>query len=192
MKRLILICSVFISLNAFGQFNTGSVYFSGITDASIGTELVSSFTGETTFNLPFGLYIEGGYFIQNRMAVGGSIHSHGSFGFGEFNSSEFEFRFGPNFRYYLPREDDLNLYLYAHPYYGFWVASGSGIYGNNHGIFLGGGTNYFISESIALEGRIAYNLHRAGSAGAYTTYHRLQIEFGISVFFSSIDFLNVK
>ena len=63
MKKYLIVFVLFLSLNIYGQFNSGSVYFSGLTGADFGFR-----AEEATYSVPYNFNLEGGYFIQNRFS----------------------------------------------------------------------------------------------------------------------------
>lgn len=188
MKKIMILTALACSFTVFGQFNTGSVYFSGMTSGNIGTRI-----SEGMLYLPFNISAEGGYFLKNKIALGGELHTHGEFNFN--GTSSYELRLGPTIRYYRPSAKDCQMYFFGHAYYGFWNSSY-----NQWGIEGGVGFNYFVTERIALEARGGYNFQRQWDA--YTdpftgevfrtnfNNHHLLFEVGISVFFPSIKFFD--
>ena len=194
MKKTLILFSFVLSLNLYGQFNTESIYFSGMTNFATGFEIERDDFGSKGF-IPLELRLEGGYFIKNRIAVGGNISiedieitlwNDNEYSFEELYEDNYEVYFGPTFRYYIPRKEDWHLYLFGYGFYGFIP---------NHqtvGLQFGPGVNYFFNESIALDARLSYtykySFNRAG--GGSHNNHRLLFEIGISVFFPSIKFFD--
>lgn len=176
MKKYLIVLVLFISLNSFGQFNSGSIYFTGMTGADLGIELQ-----EFNSSIPYNLNLEGGYFIRNRFSVGGNIHSHGYFGLGG-SSGTHELFIGPAVRYYMPREDDLQIYYIANPFYA--IATGA----DRLGFMAGAGVNYFLTERIALEARFSYRFLRYVDEFFSYNAHRIGFEAGLSIFFPSWTF----
>jgi hypothetical protein len=180
MKKYLLIFALFVSMSVYGQFNTGSVYFTGMTGANLGFELQQTYA-----TIPYNLNVEGGYFLRNRLSLGGTVHSHGNIGLGEFGSSNHELFLGAMIRYYLPRDEGLQVYLYGNPF--FSVATSD----NRFGVSGGAGINYFITERIALEARGYYRFMRYTNEfdGGFNN-HSLNFDIGISIFFPSISFFS--
>ena len=190
MKRILIGVSIAIALNvsAFGQFNSGSSYFSGATHCKIGFESQSDEFSSNYNTLCFGLTPEAGYFIKNRFAVGGAIFMDIEMGLGEFGSSIYEFVFGPNVRYYLPRDSDMQVFLYGFAGYGFVT---------DHQLFkimLGPGINFFITEKIAFEAKALYAFSREWNPemGGNHNLNDVSLLFGISLFFSDLTFITRK
>jgi len=189
MKRILFLILLAFSLNAMGQFNTGSLYFTGMTGGNLGYEFTSTeFNNQNT--IPYSINVEGGYFFKNRIAIGASLHTGGDHSnyflidTSEFTSGEHNFYLGPNIRYYKVRDDDLQLYFYGHPYFGL------GTYGGTLGIAGGIGANYFLTERVAIEARASYIYHRLSSSGFIENTHSIKFEIGISLFFPSISFFD--
>ena len=180
MKKYLIIFALFVSMSVYGQFNSGSVYFTGTTGADLGIELQQSYA-----SIPYNLNVEGGYFLRNRLSLGGTVHSHGNFGLSEFATGFHELFLGSLVRYYLPRDEGVQIYLYGNPFVSIGTAD------NRFGAAGGTGFNIFITERIALEARAYYKFMRFTNefAGGYNN-HSLNFDFGISVFFPSISFFS--
>ncbi len=184
MKKIFIVLALAISYGAFGQFNTGSVYFSGMTTGNLGTGL-----NEGQFYIPFEIGVEGGYFLKNKIALGGKIHTHGEIFFN--GGSSYELTLGPTIRYYRATVKDFQMYYYGHIFYGFWNGSN-----NQTGFQTGVGFDYFLTERIAVEAKILYHYTRQWYSDAFsgTTFgfnnHNLLFELGISVFFPSLTFFD--
>lgn len=170
------------------QFNTGSVYFTGLTGANFGYERISTeFAADN--RISYDIHLEGGYFIRNRLAIGAAIftgidgHSN-YFLFGP-SPGQHDFFLGPNVRYYIARDDDFQIYYFGNPYFGFGNSPGSTL-----GVTAGAGVNYFLTERLALEARASYNYHRWIYEFAPENTHRIIFEIGISLFFPSITFFD--
>jgi len=189
MKRILLTLTFILCITSFvsAQFNTGSVYFTGMTNFNFGIESEA----ESTYFL-LGLNTEGGYFIQNRLGIGGTILSNFQLGLSEFAESSTDIFFGPNVRYYLARDEDPQIYLFGMAGYGI-ERSGYDMYYTTHqklGFMVGPGSNYFINEHIALDARLTFayfylwNTAGGGQHGRTT----LLFEAGISIFFPTLTF----
>jgi hypothetical protein len=190
MKKYFLLVMLGAAMTVSAQFNTGSLYFTGLTGANLGYERqtqISDFVTQSFNYIIYDLHLEGGYFVRNRLAVGGKIFTrdeHGSsIGLGD-ASGERTLFFGPTIRYYIPREDDLQIYYYGNPYFGF------GTYGNTLGITGGVGVNYFLTERVAIEARGSYTFHRFFEEFFQENTHTILFEIGISLFFPSITFFD--
>ena len=109
--------------------------------------------------------------------------SHGYFGFGGTAGSH-ELYIGPAVRYYMPREDDLQIYYIANPF--FALATGT----DRLGMMAGAGVNYFLTERVALEARFSYRFLRYVDEFFGYNSHRIGFNAGISVFFPSLSFLD--
>ena len=179
MKKYLIILVLFISMSVYGQFNSGSVYFTGTTGTDLKFELQ-----EGSAYIPYNLNVEGGYFLRNRLSIGGTVHSHGTFGLGEFTSSSHELFLGFLTRYYLPRDEGLQIYLFGNPF--FSVAS----FDNRFGVSAGAGFNYFLTERIALEARAYYKYLRFFNEFSGYNNHSVNFAIGITVFFPSISFFS--
>lgn len=190
MKRILIGASIALALtvSALGQFNSGSSYFSGATHGKIGFESQSNEFGSNYNTLCFGLTPEAGYFIKNRLAVGGAIIMDIEKGLGEFGSSIYEVVFGPNVRYYLPRDTDMQVFLYGFAGYGF-VTDHQLIK-----IMLGPGINFFLTEKIAFEAKALYEFSREWNPemGGNHNLHNVTFLAGISLFFSDLTFITRK
>jgi hypothetical protein len=187
MKKLILTISIaaisLLGLNA--QFNTGNGYLSGVANANLGFQFQQSYN-----ELILGLHLEGGYFIQNRWSVGGSL-------LGDFCidlsglESDIDFMIGPNTRYYLARDSDPQIYIFGFVGYGINQTAAE-FYAFHHiiGAMAGPGINFFVTERLALDARATYffQYFRNPEFGGSHNVHRILFEFGISIFFSEFSF----
>ncbi len=187
MKRILMGVSIVLALtmSALGQFNSGSSYYSGATHGKIGFESQSNEFGSNFNTLCFGLTPEAGYFIKNRLAVGGAILLDIEKGLGDAGSSIYEVVFGPNVRYYLPRDTDMQVFLYGFAGYGFVT---------DHQLFklmLGPGINFFLTEKIAFEAKALYEFSRDWNPelGGNHNMHNVTFSAGISLFFSDFTFI---
>ena len=190
MKRILMgaLIALALTVSALGQFNSGSSYFSGATHGKIGFESQSNEFGSNYNTLCFGLTPEAGYFIKNRLAVGGAIIMDIEKGLGEFGSSIYEVVFGPNVRYYLPRDTDMQVFLYGFAGYGF-VTDHQLIK-----IMLGPGINFFLTEKFAFEAKVLYEFSREWNPemGGNHNLHNVTFLAGISLFFSDLTFITRK
>jgi hypothetical protein len=182
---LTVAAALLLTLPVMGQFNSGSYYFSAATYGKIGFESQSVEFGDNYNSLCFGLTPEAGYFIRNRMAVGGAIIVDADLGLGEFGSSLYEVVFGPNFRYYLPRDTEMQVFLYGFAGYGFVT---------DHQLLrfiLGPGINFFLTEKIAFEAKALYTFSREWNPemGGNHNLHDVSFAVGLSLFFSDLTFI---
>ena len=190
MKRILMGVSIALALtvSVVGQFNSGSSYFSGATHGKIGFESQSNEFGSNYNTLCFGLTPEAGYFIKNRLAIGAAIVMDIEKGLGEFGSSIYEVVFGPNVRYYLPRDTDMQVFLYGFAGYGFVT---------DHQllkIMAGPGINFFLTEKVAFEAKALYEFSREWNPemGGNHNLHNVTFLAGISLFFSDLTFITRK
>jgi len=190
MRKLLSTVAValILTLPAIGQFNSGSYYFSAATHGKLGFESQSVEFGDNYNSLCIGLTPEAGYFIRNRLAVGGAIYIDADLGLGEFGSSLYELVFGPNVRYYLPRDTDMQVFLYGFAGYGFVT---------DHQllkVILGPGVNFFLTEKIAFEAKLLYALSREWNPefGGNHNLHNVSFSVGLSLFFSDLTFISGK
>jgi len=185
MKKYLFLFLFSFSVVGYGQFNTESIYFSGMTNFSTGFEIMSDDFGSSGF-IPLNMKIEGGYFIKNRLAVGGNftIDDIRIPLWGENQNYYYSVHLGPTIRYYIPRADEYHIYLYGYGFYGFEPNH------NLYGLQFGPGINYFFNESISLDARFSYTFkHTFNRAmGGSHNNHRFLFELGISVFFPSLKF----
>ena len=187
MKRIFLIsvATLLISAVSMAQFNSGGFYFSGSTNANLGFENSSDELGSSSNSICFGLNPEAGYFIKNRLAVGGAIFTDYELFLNDFgNYSEYSIVFGPNVRYYLPRDTDMQVFLYGFAGYGFVP---------DHNLFqvmLGPGINLFLTERVAFESKLLYTYQREWSTigSGFHNNHSVTILVGISLFFPTFSF----
>jgi hypothetical protein len=173
-----------------GQFNSGSYYFSGATQGKLQFESQSSEFGSNYNYLCFGLNPEAGYFIKNRLAVGGAIFWDMEFPLGGEGSglSTYEVIFGPTVRYYLPRDTPMQIFLYGFGGYGFVDDH------QRFTIMLGPGINFFMTERIAFEAKALYAYSREWNPefGGNHNLHDVTFLAGISLFFSDLTFITRK
>ena len=108
--------------------------------------------------------------------------------FGNPGFSEYAIVFGPNVRYYLPRDTDMQVFFYGFAGYGFVT---------DHQLFkimLGPGINFFITEKIAFEAKALYAFSREWNPemGGNHNLNDVSLLFGISLFFSDLTFITRK
>jgi len=191
MKKILLtsIIALLFSVAVLAQFNTGGFYFSGSTDLSLGFNSSTDEFGAAQNSISFGLHPEAGYFIKNRLAVGAGIHTDYQLFLSEFsNFSQYTIVFGPNVRYYLPRDTDMQVFLYGFGGYGFVPDH------NLFEIMLGPGINFVFSERVAFESKLLYTLQREWSTigTGYHNNHNVTFLVGISLFFPTFSFETFK
>lgn len=193
MKKLFILIAVFTSFSLHAQFNTESVYFTGTTNLGTGLEIE-----ENVPSFLFNAHPEVGYFIKNKLSIGGGVNIDLKMPFGEnseFNNAVYDINIAPSMRFYIPRDEDWHLYIYGNVHYGAYQKVDEGFYSlkhNYYGIQLGPGINYFFSERVAMDARATYTARHAWNAemGGSHNIHKLFVEIGISVFFPSITFFD--
>ncbi len=190
MRKVLIAAAValLLTLPALGQFNSGSYYFSGGTHGKIGFQSTSTELGSNQNTFSFGLAPEGGYFIRNRLAVGAAIMIDYERFLGDISYSEYNIIVGPNVRYYLPRDTDMQVFLYGFAGYG-GVSSHQ-----KFQILLGPGINLFLTEKIAFETKLLYSFIREWNpeGGGHHNIHNVTLMAGISLFFSDLTFISRK
>ena len=190
MRKIFLTAAAafLLLIPAISQFNSGAFYFSGATHGKLAFESQSQEFGSNYNSLCIGLTPEAGYFIKNRIAVGGAIYMDMDLGLGSTGFSEYEAVFGPSIRYYLPRDTEMQVFLFAFGGYGFVT---------DHQLLklmLGPGINFFMTEKIAFEARALYAFSREWNPefGGNHNLHDVILEVGISMFFSDLTFISRK
>ncbi len=213
MKKLLCaIMGIMMSLGIFAQMNSGSYFTSASIplDLSIysSKDLDSPDSKQSNFDIQFNPKV--GYFFKNRIALGGivdySINRY-SFDDGSIDGSnvgsysERALLFGPLGRYYLEYG---SLIPFAEAFIGFGRSStkeSSDFDGEKtttitkHSVTkmaVGGGANYFLNESIALEALLQYFWYKqkpteqpeVGGLGHVDT--GIMLTVGVSVYFGSI------
>lgn len=88
------VIALFWVLHTAGQFNTGASYITVATQALQSFQSTSSEFGSNVNGLSFGFVPEAGYFIRNRLSVGGLVFADLERTLGEFGYSEYRFVFG--------------------------------------------------------------------------------------------------
>ncbi|MCK5136947.1 MAG: outer membrane beta-barrel protein [Bacteroidales bacterium] len=190
MRKSLITAAValLLSIPAVGQFNSGGFYFSGATNAKLGFETTTTELGSNQNAICFGLTPEAGYFIRNRLAVGGAIMVDYQRFLGDLDYGEYDIVFGPSVRYYLPRDTDMQVFLYGFTGYGFVP---------NHNLFkfvLGPGINFFLTERMAFEAKLLYSFAREWNpeGGGHHNVHDFTVMAGISLFFPTFTFETFK
>ncbi len=190
MKRILMgvALTLTITISVEGQFNSGSSYFSAATRGKIGFTHQPNDLEYQQNSIQFGLSPEAGYFIKNRLALGGAILIDLNRTLGDLGFSEYSVLFGPSVRYYLPRDTEMQMFLYGFGGYGF-VPSHQLLK-----IMLGPGINFFLTEKIAFEARVLYSLAREWNVAGGGHHHIHDVTFlaGISLFFSDLTFITKK
>jgi len=203
MKRLILLFSlglmVFPFLNA--QMNSGSKFIAGNNQFSFHNsgykEKGSDLDPDKYFNL--NLSTKAGYFIKNRIAVGGMINydvSKVNYVASMYKNTNTSWSIGPLARYYTEYG---SLIPFAEASVGFGMnvdKTESDLYNNEtkHSLFSlkgGVGANYFLNESIAFEGMLYYFFDTlkpksAGATGPGHVENGFGANFGIIFYFGTI------
>ncbi|MEZ5073138.1 MAG: hypothetical protein R2751_19885 [Bacteroidales bacterium] len=186
-RKTLVVLLLAIAPAISAQFNTGASYFSGSTRGSLGfSSLAQELNGEVyrTNALYFGLTPEAGYFIKNRLALGAAIGLNYTAYF-EGVTDDYSIVAGPSVRYYLPRDTELQIFLYG--FFGF-----GGVPDHKLVEFSAGpGFNYFLTERVALEARTLYTLTREWNpvGGGHHNLHDVGATIGVSLFFSDLTFI---
>jgi len=212
MKQLlvILICVLLTSSNIDAQMNSGSRFIAGTNSLSLEgyTHKMSESTAVPTKIFGMNLSTKAGYFIKNRIAVGGMIDYRYSRQRSEYISTfdstkvvttnaSTTWLIGPLVRYYVE-------YGTIVPFAEMSVGIGkensryestgnapskykSPVFALNAGV----GANYFLNESIALEGMVSYSFTRTkhtNPTGPDTVYlnNGIGATVGIVIYFGTI------
>jgi hypothetical protein len=204
MKRLLslFVCIMFISAFTFAQMNTGSFFMSGNTklDLNIGSQKDKSSSTKVQQN-ELSITPKGGIFLKNRIGVGGLFNLSRSVGKSDLGLytntlTSSEWYIGPLARYYMAygkitpfaeiyaayggtkekSEGELNNYEYTHSLLRF----GAGV-----------GANYFLLESVAIEGILQYFNETqkptyTGATGEGTSKNGVAFNIGVVVYFGTI------
>ena len=204
MKRTIFLCAgiLFSTTILFSQMNTGSKFISGNSNFGINSysekDKGSDTDADKFFNL--NLTTRGGYFLKNRLAIGGLVDLG-------FNKSEYplmdekstssHWMVGPLVRYYTEYG---NIIPFAEASIGFGMEKStyeyfeSNPFETKHSLFglKGGvGADYFINESIAVEGMASYYYNRLkpkmdGATGEGHVKSGFEVTFGVVFYFGTI------
>ena len=201
MKKTLLLIACFFLIGAYsyGQMNTGSLFASATgnfdlslySDKDMDTDIKDNHTS-------FSINPKAGYFIKNRIGVGGMIDFSASklkYDSGdEYNSTSFII--GPFARYYVE-------YGSIIPFAEVGVGVGSekqvqksaeftseSKHSQTH-VTLGAGADLFLNEFVALEGMIQYfwRKQKPTSEGATGSGHAssgINVNVGLAIYFGSI------
>lgn len=188
-KRIAI--SIFLtigSLSCFAQFNTESFYFTGATRGKIGFWSQSDEFTSNQNSIFIGLFPEAGYFIRNRLAVGGAIDLEYERFLGDFAFAEYDIIMGPAVRYYLPRDTDMQIFLLGFAGYG-GVPSHQKVM-----VMVGPGANFFLTERVAFELKLPYSfaIEWNPAGGGSHNIHEVRFMVGLSLFFSDLTFITRK
>jgi hypothetical protein len=203
MKRIFLFLVIFTFSSLFlkAQMNTGSKFVAGYNQLGLSAYSDKS-VGSTTkpdkyFNLD--LTTKAGYFLKNRIAVGGMINyslSKINYVTSALKASNTEWSIGPLARYYV-EYGTLIPFAEASFTYGmrnstqesasFTSEIKHSVFGLNAGI----GADYFLNQSIALEGMLGYSVKRLkpatkGATGQGHTENGFGCSFGVIFYFGTI------
>ena len=203
-KYIVLFAGILLfSYSGKAQFNSGSLFVSGKTSLLLDYagqkwkrgDLESEHAHKLT-SLVFNT--SAGYFMKNRMAVGGFIdYSLSKQKADESTSKDCSLLLGPLFRYYL-NYNVSGIMPFAEADAG--IGSRKSFYDNGEGtdeekysvmrLSGGAGINYFLNDIVAFETSLKYyykleNLKGEESDYKYM-YNGILFRFGITVFFSSI------
>jgi len=205
MKKTLSLLAVSILLTSFAysQMNTGSYFVSGNTnfDFGLGSVKYVDVDDNKANTTCFYLTPKAGYFIKNRIAVGGLINlsidiSNQKDALYEYKFTESEWYIGPFGRYYVE-------YGKLIPFAEVSLAFGGNksktdIAGDasetTHSVFIisgGVGASYFLTESFALEGLIQYSRNRQkptweGADGEGHVISGVNFMIGVAVYFGKI------
>jgi hypothetical protein len=203
MKRLSSLIAIILFtttiLNA--QMNTGSKFVAGSNNFSFGASN-EKYVGTTSdpykyFNI--NLNTKAGYFLKNRIAIGGLI----DFGYGKssqgttYKNSSTIWSIGPLARYYVEYG---KLIPFAEASVNFGMQNSKTEYSatstieEKHSVFgikAGIGADFFLNESIAFEGMLNYYMNRLkpatkGATGEGTLENGFGCSFGIIFYFGTI------
>jgi hypothetical protein len=203
MKRifLLLVIFTFSSFLLKAQMNTGSKFVAGYNQLGINAYSDKS-VGSTSkpdkyFNLD--LTTKAGYFLKNRIAVGGMInYSRSTINYvtSALKAADTEWSIGPLARYYV-EYGTLIPFAEASFTYGmrnsiqesasFTNEIKHSVLGFNAGI----GADYFLNQSIAFEGMLGYNMKRlkpqmTGATGQGHLENGFGCTFGVIFYFGTI------
>ena len=186
MRKKVIFAAIacLFSLTVQGQFNTGGFYFSGATQAKLGFESTVGEFGDAQNSICFGFTPQAGYYIRNRLALGGAILMDYERFMGEFGYSQYSIVLGPNIRYYLPRDTEMQVFLHGFGGYGFVPDH------NLFKIMVGPGINFFLTERVAFEAGLMYAYAREWStiSTGFHNVHDVNAMVGISLFFPTFSF----
>ncbi len=173
MKKLVfallLACCAFTQANA--QFAKGSLMLGGNVGFSS-----TSVAGTSTTQIGFSPLV--GYFFTPEFAAGAQIAFVSVSAGGQ---SESVFAFGPFLRYYFVNTDKTGVFGQGE----FALASYSGGGSTNTGWGLGAGVDFFLNESVALEGILKYSSQSAGSGSE--SVGTFGLTFGVNAFLGRED-----
>jgi hypothetical protein len=204
MKKIILfISAVFlIYYSGAGQMNSGSFFSSGTTGLDL-----EAYSGKDVDADDKSRYLEisfqprVGYFIKNRIAIGGAImsaleKSSEDMVDYEYSNTQSTLILGPFGRYYF---ECGSLIPFVDGFLGFGRANskfktGDVTTNNPHSIFkvaAGGGADYMINEKVAIEAILQYFREKEKPSGDNANgggqiYSGIMMNFGIVIFFGSI------
>ena len=204
MKKTLLLSSmlILISVFSFCQMNTGSFFATGTTGLNLEAYSGKNVDSDTkTGYLDFSFQPKVGYFLKNRIALGAGIMS----GLERSSTDEPNFEstnttsslvLGPFGRYYYEYGSFIP---FADAFIGFGrqnskYKSGDLTTNTPHSIFkvaAGVGSDYFINETVAIEGLLQYFWEKQkpsgdNSDGGGHNYSGLMLSLGILVYFGTI------
>lgn len=182
---------LFASLYLKAQMNTGSKFVAGYNNLSFNasSDKYVGTTSDPEKYFDIGLTTKAGYFLKNRLAIGGLVnynYSKVTFTADSKNISS-GWSIGPLARYYLEygtiipfaelstefgMTNDKQIYSTGEP-----IESKHSVFGLNAGI----GADYFLNESIAFEGMLHYSFDRVKPAGDATGDGYKTNGFGFSI-----------
>jgi len=209
MKKIlsILFVGMLISTTAFSQMNTGSYFLSG--SIPLNLELYSYNDLDNTDVKENGQVIgfspKGGYFLKNRLAIGGIVDYSVNRNTQEYTVTGDKYTYktrqlllGPLGRYYF----EYGTFMpFAEAFLGIGKSTsvsiqdfvdGSTETKTSHSVFktaVGGGANYFLNDAIAMEALLQFFWEKqkptegTGSGHASTG---IMLQVGVSIYFGSI------
>ncbi len=200
MKKLLFaLAGILLSLSINAQMNTGSFFAVGNSSFDLGFSTINNIdNNEKTTVLKYTLNPKAGYFIKNRLAIGGGVEFASIPYSSEFGNAARQSRlvFGPFARYYVQYG---TLIPFAEASLGYGYQNDIQIYSDGtfkteHSVFtnsIGVGTDFFLNEKIAIEAMMKYYYEKQkptydGATGGGHAISGIVAYFGIVIFFESI------
>jgi hypothetical protein len=203
MKRIIFIIVISLSISVMlkAQMNSGSKFIAGSNQLSfsVHNQKYLGTTSDPTKYFNFDLNTKAGYFLKNRIAIGGLV----DYGFQKSSQSSYSknyitgFSIGPLARYYVQYG---TLIPFAEASVVFGIQNNKTIYEAlpttefKHSVLgfkAGIGANYFLNESIAFEGMLDYYMTKLkpkweGATGDGELESGVELSVGIIFYFGTI------
>jgi hypothetical protein len=201
MKKIMFALAILIFASAYlkAQMNTGSKFVAGYNNLSFNasSDKYVGTTSDPEKYFDIGLTTKAGYFLKNRLAIGGLVnynYSKATFAADSKNISS-GWSIGPLARYYLQYA---SIIPFAELSTEFGMTNNKQIFTSTtteskHTVFglnVGIGADYFLNESIAFEGMLGYSFDRVKPGGdatgdGYKT-NGFGCSFGIVFYFGTI------